>query len=494
MRPEPTPIGHGLRQMAATFPDRRALADVETGAELTYGQLTALAHHLLALNGGAPGRVTLLSERRLEQAATIAAGLMAGFVVCPINPGSTPDAVGRLVRHAQTTLFVSDAPVPAVSGTPGQAEARTETLLALGALDSGTALPPAKSGGLLVYTSGSTGVPKGVMLTERHIGANVSFAVRHFGYGPDWVAGSLLPLFHTFTVMSDLLPMLLCGGRVIITPGFTISRLKATARALADHEVRSYSGVPILFDTMMAMRFPLPASMRFAIAGAAPLGETTRTRYAETYGHPILPCYGLTETTCFATVSSPGAIRPSSVGRPAGIEIDIVDDDGRSLPANRTGEICFTGPSVLSGGYYADDGKHADTFRKPGWFRTGDVGRVDADGFVFITGRIKNMLIRGGEKVYLEDVDRCLEEHPSVGEACVVRVGARRHEDEAVAFVVARGGHGSTIDKAALGEYVVAALGPFSRLDAIVVVAELPRSPSGKLQREVLLKAYVTRA
>ncbi len=488
MRSEPAPIGVALRQIAERSPDRRALLEVETGSALTYGQLAALAHRLLALDAGSHRRIALLSEQRLVQAATIAAGLMAGFVVCPVNPGATPDAVSRLVRHARTSLFLSDAPVPQVSDTPGIREARTDGLLARESPGPRVALPEGGNGGLLVYTSGSTGAPKGVLLTERNIGANVRFAVDHFGYGPDWVAGSLLPLFHTFTVMSDLLPMLVCGGRVIITPGFAISRLKSTAQALADHEVRSYSGVPILFDTMMAMRFPLPSSMRFAIAGAAPLGETTRTRYASAYGHPILPCYGLTETTCFATVSSPTDLRPSAVGRPAGIEIDIVDDDGASLPAGATGEICFTGASVLSGGYYADEGQHADAFRKPGWFRTGDVGRVDADGFVFITGRIKNMLIRGGEKVYLEDVDRCLEDHPSVAEACVVRVGARRHEDEAVAFVVARA---ETIDKAALSEHVVATLGPFARLDDIVVTRELPRSPSGKLLREALLKHYL---
>ncbi|GDX80653.1 AMP-dependent ligase [Deltaproteobacteria bacterium] len=494
MRPDPAPIGRSLRHSAANFPERLALVEVETGAELTYGQLAGLAQRLLVLNGGGPGRLTLLSERRLVQAATLAAGLMAGFVVCPINPASTPDAVGRLVRHAQTSLFLSDTPVPGVSDTPRLAEFRTEGLLVPGALGQSPPLPEAASGGLLVYTSGSTGAPKGVFLTERHIGANVEFAVDHFGYGSDWVTGSLLPLFHTFTVMSDLLPMLVVGGSVIITPGFAIARLKATARALADHEVRSYSGVPILFDTMMAMRFPLPPSIRFAIAGAAPLGETTRTRYAEAYGHPILPCYGLTETTCFATVSAPSDIRPSAVGRPAGIEIDIVDDDGRSLPANATGEICFSGPSVLSGGYYADEGKHADEFRRPGWFRTGDVGRVDAEGFVYITGRLKNMLIRGGEKVYLEDVDRCLEAHPSIAQACVVRVGARRHEDEAVAFVVPREADGAKLDTAALNEHVVTTLGPFSRLDDVVVVGELPRSPSGKLLREVLLRSYVNGA
>ncbi len=486
LTPEPAPIGLALRRVAAADPDRPALFEVETGAQLTYGQLTRLAGHLLELNGAAEGRIALHTERRLAQAATIAAGLMAGLVVCPINPAATPDAVSRLVRHARTTLFLSDTPLVGVSDAAGLVDARTDVCLAPSG-GAGT-LPEGGKAGMLVYTSGSTGDPKGVLLNERNIGANVRFACDHFGYGPDWVAASLLPLFHTFTVMSDLLPMLLCGGRVVITPGFAIARLKSTANALAEHAVRSYSGVPILFDTMLAMRFPLPGSMRFAIAGAAPLSETTRTRYFSVYGHPILPCYGLTETTCFATVSSLDQLRPTTVGRPAGIEISVVDDDDAPLPAGATGELCFRGPSVLSDGYYEDGGKHGEAFRRPGWFLTGDVGRVDADGFVTITGRKKNMLIRGGEKVYLEDVDRCLEGHPSVREACVARVGSRRHEDEAVAFVVPRE---ADIDKSALTAYVIAALGPFARLDDIVVVDELPRSPSGKLLRDILVKRYV---
>ena len=472
------------------------------GAILSFGELARLAARLHELSQGGGSRVVLYTESRLAQAAVLAAGLMAGCVVCPVNPAATNEAVARLVRHAGATVFVSDTEVPGVfdlARTGALRDVRTASLL--GALSASDTAPPLRSGlgasgGMLVYTSGSTGDPKGVLLDERHLGANVRFAIDHFGYDADWVTGSLLPLFHTFTVISDLLPMLVCGGRVVLAPGFSVPRLKASARAFADHEVRSYSAVPIIFDTMLAMRFPLPGSVRFAIAGAAPLSDDTQRRYLSTYGHPIFPCYGLTETTCFAAASSLDGVRPGAVGKAAGIEIEVVDEQCVPLPAGETGEICFRGPSVLSAlpngsGYFEDEGKHKDAFRRAGWFLSGDVGRLDAAGFLRITGRIKNMLIRGGEKVYLEDVDRCLEAHPAVAEACSVRMGARRHEDEAVAFIVAAQQDPGRVDKTALGAFVITKLGPFSRLDDIVIVDEIPRSPSGKALREVLAARYL---
>jgi long-chain acyl-CoA synthetase len=344
-------------------------------------------------------------------------------------------------------------------------------------------LPSTDLGGLLVYTSGTTGDPKGVLLREPHIGSNVAFAIDHFGYDSSWTAASVLPLFHTFTIVSDLLPMLVSGGRTIITSGFSMNELKATARAFSDFRVQSYSGVPIIFDTLLAMRIVMPDSLRFAVAGAAPLTEQTRSRYLKSYGHPIIPCYGLSESTCFAAASPLHDIRPGAVGRPANIEIEIFDEAGAPLPTGENGEVAMRGPSVLSQGYYKDGGKHQEAFTRLGWFLTGDIGRFDEDGYLYITGRKKNMLIRGGEKIYLEDVDRCLSTHPGVSDCCTIQVASGRHEERCVAFIVWKG---SEVEKEVIVEHVMGALGPLSRPDEIVTTDQIPRSPSGKALREVL--------
>jgi long-chain acyl-CoA synthetase len=475
-------IGEALRAGAAAAAGRPALLAPAEGAVLDFGQLVSLAERLLDLAGDTGATIALCTESRIAQAALVSAGLMAGCIVCPINPTATTEVRGRLLAHARATLVVGDD-----AAASGARTVRPDALLDGLPTRSSTRLPSAGRGGLLVHTSGSTGDPKGVLLREAHLGANVGFAIAHFGYDAAWVTGSVLPLFHTFSVISDLLPMLVCRGRVVVTPGFAVASLPASARALVEHEVRSFSGVPIVFDMMMAMRVPLPSSMRFAIAGAAPLAEATRIRYERTYGHPILPCYGLTETTCFATASAPHALRPGAVGRAAGIEVGIVDERGAAVPAGATGEIAHRGASVIRDGYFEDGGRNSAAFTNSGWFLSGDMGHLDADGFLFITGRKKNMLIRGGEKIYLEDVDRCLTTHPQVAESCTVRVGEHRHEERAVAFVVPRD---DALDKAGIVDHVTAALGMIARLDDVVVTAEIPRSATGKVLREVLVARY----
>jgi acyl-CoA synthetase (AMP-forming)/AMP-acid ligase II len=493
---EPAPIGDALRARAAQCPQRPALvappaAPTDEATTLTFGQVASLAHRLIDATGGTPGStIALLTQDRVAQASIISAALMAGCIICPINPDATPDIVSRLLRHSRATLLVTDPQPPEWACTLGVPTTHTVVLLdelPIREEPLGHAAHETPSGGLLVYTSGTTGHPKGVYLSEANIGANVSFAIQHYSYDEDWVSASVLPLFHTFTIISDLLPMLVCGGKMLVTPGVSLAKLRTTSRAMATHRVRSFSAVPIIFDTLMALRFRQPDSMRFTIAGAAPLGESTRTRYAETYGHPILPAYGLTETTCFAAASSLGAVCPGAVGRAAGIQITVLDEAGEAVDSGDTGEIALMGPSVIREHYFDDGGKNDHVFLDAGWFLTGDMGHLDANGFLFVTGRKKNMLIRGGEKVYLEDVDRCLATHPAVLDCCTARVGTSRHQDQAVAFIVSRE---TELDKQAISDHVVAALGVFSRLDDVVLVPDIPRSPSGKAQRVALVAAY----
>ncbi|MCC7075283.1 MAG: acyl--CoA ligase [Deltaproteobacteria bacterium] len=485
------PIGEALRASCVARGAGTAIIAPTDGVELSFGQLAVLAERLAALTDGGAATIALITSSRVAQAALVPAGLMVGCVMCPINPAAAPEIQQRLLTHAKPKLIIHDGAMPAPMVGSARTVHTSELLHALGELPSrsATSAPVPASGGLLMHTSGSTGDPKGVLLSERAIGANVAFAVEHFGYDEQWTAGSVLPLFHTFSVISDLLPMLITGGRVVVTPGFALADLPSSATALVAHEVRSYSGVPIVFDMMMALRVPLPSSMRFAIAGAAPLTETTRTRYQRTFGHPIVPCYGLTETTCFATASAPDATKASAVGRAAGIEVAILDDYGAQLAPGVTGEIAHRGPSVIER-YYGDDGKYAASFTADGWFLSGDVGHLDQDGFLFITGRKKNMLIRGGEKVYLEDVDRCLATHPAVADSCTIRVGGQRHEEQAVSFIVPRGGAGATVDAASINAHVTQALGLIARLDDVVACTEVPRSATGKVLREVLVARY----
>jgi long-chain acyl-CoA synthetase len=483
------PIGAMLRASATAFPNRPALVSPAGEAlTLSYAQLESLGLQLLRLVGGHTGTtIAVVTEDRIAQASLGAAGLMAGLVVCPLNPAATHLVLRVVLDHAEPALLLVDDVSARVFEPLHSRCLPIASVLGTQIGPTAPRLPNDGRGGLLVYTSGTTGNPKGVLLNELHIGANVGFAIRHFGYDDTWRTASILPLFHTFTIMSDVLPMLGCGGTAVITPGVSAAHIQTTARLMSEFAVQSYSGVPIVFDTLMALRVSLPSSLRFAVAGAAPLTDRTQQRYLERYGHPIVPCYGLTESTCFAAASNPAEIRAGSVGRPAGIEIAVVDATGTPLRPGVKGEIALRGASVISTGYYRDHGKHASAFTPAGWFLTGDIGCLDADGLLRITGRSKNMIIRGGEKIYLEDVDRCLASHEAIADSCTVRMATGAHQERAVAFIVWRN---AAVASDEICAYVSRELGPLSRPDDVVSVDTIPRSPSGKAQRQALLDTY----
>lgn len=507
-------IGAMLRAAAARGAADGGIVCASTGRAYTLPEIEAVGRRLASAvsaragrtdgSGAGAGRVAVLCEDRLHQALLITAGLAAGLVVCPLDPLQSAVARSTLLRHLDPAVVVTDRP----AAGPGERFVGIEALL--GASPAGSTPAPwtEGSGGLLIYTSGTTGSPKGVLLDERQLGANVRFAIDHFGYDPAawpaaepgarWTSACVLPLHHTFATVSDLLPVLCAGGRVVI------ARLSPTdggagARALAEHEIRSFSAVPLLLDALVAMRVPLPASLRFVISGAAPLGDRTRERYLERFGHPVIPCYGLTESVCFATASpvtppGQGTTPAGHVGKPAGIEVRVLGPDLAPVAAGETGEIALRGPSVITGGYVRGAGSEAgaerdEVFLEHGWFLTGDMGRLDGEGNLAICGRRKNMIIRGGEKVYLEDLDRCLEEHPLVAEACCVQVPGRFGYERAVAFLMATapGAPACSADaERSIHAYVHERLGLDGGPDELAWVERIPRSATGKPLRAAL--------
>lgn len=504
-------IGAMLRGAMQRHAERGAILCAETGRRFTLGEVRAVGQRLAVAAG--PGRkVVILCADRVHQALLITAGLAAGLVVCPLDHALPGAALDTLLAHVRPDVVVTDSGTTYLPALASGRAVRVESLTGAAADPSSLQGPTGEPGGmdpwpgspapqaesaLLIYTSGTTGSPKGVLLTERSLGANVSFALQHFGYEEGWISGCLLPLNHTFATVSDLLPVLCAGGRVVIAAGFKPNDAGASAKALADHGVRSFSAVPIILEALLALRVPLPESLRFAISGASPLTERTRTRYLERFGHPVVPCYGLTESVCFATASPVGGGRPGAVGRAAGIEIRVLGPDLQPLRRGETGEIALRGASVITGGYFQRGADREETFLERGWFLTGDMGHLDDEGYLYITGRRKHMIIRGGEKLYLEDLDRCLEEHGAVAEACCVQVPGLFGYERAVAFLVAAGSPdparpdaGELPDRAgveqALRAHVRARLGPDGAPDELVWVSRIPRSASGKPLRSAL--------
>jgi acyl-CoA synthetase (AMP-forming)/AMP-acid ligase II len=501
-------VGELMRLLHGRAGDHVALVEArqsQADVEMSYATLFA---HALALRQAARGHgigagacIAILSQRPLHQAVAIVAGIANGMIVNPLNPQLACAVLNAQLRHAQPAWLLVDEhagdgvadniDVPEgtrrmawhdVFATADGIAPDAELLAAL----ADAANPADEAGGLLIYTSGTTGNSKGVPLNWKLIAANVRHAIGALGFAPGWVSGSLLPRFHTFTLISDLFPALFQGGKTVLVDSFDLRHVRCIVDAFLHHGVQSYSAAPIILEVLSGLRAWADApAMRFAVAGAAPLKDKTRIAYLEAFGHPIIPCYGLSETTCFAAISPPDMIRPGAVGLPAGIEIKVVDEHGASLGPDEAGELLMRGPSVIGGGYFNDhEGQFAAAFTPDGWFKTGDIGRIDGDGYVYVTGRKKNMVIRGGEKVYLEDVDRCLADCLGVID-CASIVRCRPQEaDQALTFIVTGG---APLTKDEIAAHVRAGLTAQHVPDRVYVVERIPRTPSGKASHPELM-------
>lgn len=445
--------------------------------------------------------ISLLSQRPLHQAVAIIAGLANGVIINPINPSLSAAMLEGQLLHTRPSLLIVDEGTPLPDGLAGNVlsticgvdwhdvfgdaapydvKAVEEALASVsGAAD--------KSAGLLIYTSGTTGDPKGVLLGWNEIYANVCQAISLLGYKPGWIAGSMLPRFHTFTLISDLLPALILGGRAIMVDSFELPRLKSVVDAFRKHGVQSYSAAPIILEACCGLNaWATTPMLRFAVAGAAPLKEKTRISYAAQFGHPIIPCYGLTETSCFATISPPDDVRAGSTGIAAGIEMCVFGDDGEPVANGVTGELAMRGRSVIRTGYFRDsEGRFAKSFTNAGWFLSGDIGRIDSDGYVYVTGRKKNMIIRGGEKIYLEDVDRCIFDNLGVVDCVSIARSQPGVPDQALTFIVTA--DGKPIPREEIDMLVRRVLTARHIPDRVNFIERVPRTPSGKASLHELL-------
>jgi long-chain acyl-CoA synthetase len=218
--------------------------------------------------------------------------------------------------------------------------------------------------------------------------------------------------------------------------------------------------------------------MQFCVSGAAPLREHTAEEFLQRYKFPIIPAYGLTETTCFATISPPGKIKPRSAGIPAAVTARVAGNDEKEAQPGEIGELLLSGESVMKQGYFKSD---VECFSGEGnkWFKTGDLGYRDDDGYIYITGRKKNMVIRGGEKIYLEDVDACLCQMKSLADSASIRF-EEDGEDKIAVFVVPQ--EAATVTDFEVKSFVEKQLGRLKSPDIVLLSAKIPRTPTNKVK------------
>jgi long-chain acyl-CoA synthetase len=337
---------------------------------------------------------------------------------------------------------------------------------------------------VLLYTSGTSGRPKGVMLSCGNLAANVRQCRRWVGFGPRDVLLGVLPQFHSFglTVLT-LLPLSI-GARVVYTARFAPKRL---LDLMEEHRPTAFIAIPSMYAALLAAKSARPEhfrGIRYLVSGGEALPPAVLEGFRERFGVTLNEGYGLTETGPVTNWCRPHEFRPRSVGQALPDVLErIVDSDGKVLPQGGEGEIRIKGPNVMQG-YFRRPEETAAVFDAEGYLRTGDMGRFDRDGHLYITGRIKEMLIIGGENVFPREIEEVLERHPSVHAAAVIGVQDPSRGEIPLAFVEVR--EGADFDETALRAHCRDHLAQYKVPREIRLLEKLPRNPTGKIMRRQL--------
>ncbi|KVL89369.1 class I adenylate-forming enzyme family protein [Burkholderia stagnalis] len=417
----------------------------------------------------------LMSNARLSAAELDAIAAHARPKLIAFTDEASPDARAHAARHGATP-----AAAPAID--VGAWSYRVDT----GAPGEPVAADGAAQCAALIYTTGTTGTPKGVMLSHRNLlyVAATSSALRRVS--PDDVVYTVLPVSHVYGLASVCLGSLYAGATLRLAPRFSPEAVRV---ALADEGVTIFQGVPAMHAKLLehlhthghAWRAP---RLRFAYSGGSPLDADLKARVERLYGVPLHNGYGMTESSPTIAQTPLDAPRTdSSVGVPIpGVEMRIVGPDGRDLPQGEIGEIWVRGPNVMLGYYRNPDATRA-AVTPDGWLKTGDLARQAADGAVTIAGRSKELIIRSGFNVYPVEVEQVLNAHPDVVQAAVVGRPVEGNE-EVLAFVELV--PAATATEAALHDWCAARLAPYKRPAHIRVLDALPAASTGKVLKHKL--------
>src|SRR5262245_18773047 len=465
-----------------------SIALIEENEGWTFAELADEANRIAAvlqerLNGDNVGILLLNSQKYI---ATMLGAWKAGKTVVPLNYLLPPAELGFILKDSGMSGLIS-------SPFFNQALGAVKPLLGdrgviLMADDHG--FTSSSAGGvsrvyrdpaLFLYTSGTTGRPKGVMLTHDNLLANVESCHRAGDFDHRDAFLCLLPFFHTYAITGTLLLPLTNGSKMVLVDRFQPTKVLAL---IQEHKISVFLAIPSMYRVLAMTDADFDvSSVRFPISGGDALPMAVLDAFEKRFKVPIFEGYGQTEAAPVVTLNTPGNNKPGTIGRPLpGVEVAIWDDQNRVLPAGEVGEVMVRGRNVMQGYHHLPE-ETAKTI-SGGWLHTGDLGKLDEDGFVAITGRKKDLIISAGENIYPREIEEVLAQHPNVKEVAVIGVKDEVRGEVPKAFVIAR--ENTAVDEKELRTFCREKLASYKIPRYFEIVADLPRTPTGKVLKRML--------
>ena len=498
----PEGIGQWIVRHAERHPGATALVDAETATSWTYTELdrqtSAVAAGLRAAGLQRGDRLALLTENCPQTLVLLLAAAKLGAITVPVNFRLAPHEVAFVLEDSGARLLAVSGRLADLAAEALGLAAGVQRVLdvddasewdALCGHDPMSPLPDVAGGDVCVvmYTSGTTGVPKGAMLTHDNLLWNaVNVVLAGPGLSQRDVTIAVAPLFHIGALGLSALPLLYVGGTVVVQNGFDPA---LTWRRMREYGVTTQFMVPAMWAAMTKVEGiaeTRPPALRYALCGGAPCPLAV-IEFFVAAGWTFLEGFGMTELSPAALFLDAADVvaHAGSVGRPfMHVDARLVDPDDHPVPVGTVGELVLRGPTVLAG-YWGRPDATAEAIRN-GWFHTGDLGVADADGFVTLVDRIKDLIITGGENVYPIEVERVLQRHPAVEDSAVIGVGDREWGETVLAVVVAKG----EVTPAELIDFCRTQIAHFKCPTRVELVDVLPRNATGKLLKRTLRERY----
>ena len=468
--------------------NRSRVALIEESKQWTFAELSDEVNRLAAVmkekvKGDTVGILLLNSQKYI---VTMLALWKAGKTAVPLNYLLPPAELSFIIKDSGMSGLVSSQffgqALSAINPLFGE---RGVVLMA----DDPSFLPESNESvcdeyrdpALYLYTSGTTGRPKGVILTNDNLVANVESCQRagEFDHRDSFLC--LLPFFHTYAITGTFLLPLFNGSKMVLLDRFQPMKVLGL---IQEHKISVFLAIPSMYRVLAATESDFNvSSVRFPISGGEPLPMAVADAFEKRFDVPIFEGYGQTEAAPVVTLNTPNARKAGTIGRPLpGVEVDIWDDQNRVLATGEVGEIMVRGRNVMQGYHHLPE-ETAKTITN-GWLHTGDLGKLEADGFVTITGRKKDLIISAGENIYPREIEEVLAQHPKVKEVAVIGVKDEVRGEVPKAFVIPR--EGMNVDEKELRGFCRENLANYKVPKYFQVVADLPRTPTGKVLKRML--------